>query len=276
VADVDRLHAGESYTLGPVPAAVQVSINVTGDFLGSGTQRAGFVLLVAFLGSWIFIRTSARLIRDPKVTWWPGSVKTKGGLHIHHLVWGICTVLITGFLSFAIRPGSPGLEILAAFFGVGAGLTLDEFALWLRLQDVYWANEGRESVDAVMVAATFGALVVVGLVPLDLGSAGSTLVIAIGIAIAVAYCSISALKGKLVVALCGVFIPVVGVVGAVRLARPSSPWARWFYRQGSRKLERARERYRRIDRRHQRVLNVIAGAPSEPDRAPAPEPQAKA
>jgi len=50
---------------------------VTGDFLGTGSQRAGFVLLVAFLGSWIFIRTSARLIRDPKVTWWPGSVETK-------------------------------------------------------------------------------------------------------------------------------------------------------------------------------------------------------
>ena len=257
-------------------AATSVSINVTGDFLGTGSQRAGFVLLVAFLGSWIFIRTSARLIRDPKVTWWPGSVETKGGLHIHHLVWGICTVLITGFLSFALRPGSPGLEILAAFFGIGTGLTLDEFALWLRLQDVYWANEGRESVDAVIVAAVFGALVVVGLAPLDLGGAGSKAALAIAVAIPVAYCSVCALKGKLVAALCGVFIPVVGVVGAVRLARPHSLWARRFYREGSNKLERARARCERVDRRRQRVLNLIAGAPSEPDPVPAPAPQPKA
>lgn len=63
-------------------------IEIAREFLDEPGQRAGFVVLGAFLASFLFIRTSARLIRSPKVSWWPGSVKTKGGLHIHHLVWG--------------------------------------------------------------------------------------------------------------------------------------------------------------------------------------------
>ena len=94
-------------------------------------------------------------------------METAGGLHIHHLVWGICLVLIFGFLSIAVRPGAPWGEILAAGFGIGMGLTLDEFALWLRLEDVYWAKEGRASLDAVIVAALVGGLIVLGLSPID-------------------------------------------------------------------------------------------------------------
>ena len=87
-------------------------------------------------------------MRSPKVPWWPGSVKT-GGVHIHHLVFGIVLLMLAGFLDFAFQPDSPWLEILAVAFGIGAGLTLDEFALWLHLEDVYWAEEGRRSVDAI-------------------------------------------------------------------------------------------------------------------------------
>jgi hypothetical protein len=97
------------------------------------------------------------------VPWWPGSVTTKGGLHLHHLVWGIVLILVSGFLNFVLRPSSPGLEILAAAFGVGAGLTLDEFALWVHLEDVYWSTEGRASIDAVVVAALLGGLIVLGI-----------------------------------------------------------------------------------------------------------------
>jgi hypothetical protein len=57
-------------------------------FLDEEATRAGLILLGAFLVSFLFIRTSARLMRSPKVSWWPGSVQTEGGLHVHHLVFG--------------------------------------------------------------------------------------------------------------------------------------------------------------------------------------------
>ena len=137
-------------------AAIRFSFTLPAHFLDLPTERAGFVLLGAFLISFLFIRTSARLIRSPKVSWWPGSVTTSSGLHLHHLVWGIVLLLVAGFLGFVTRPKSPWEEVLAGLFGVGAGLTLDEFALWIYLRDVYWAEEGRASFDAGIVAAVLG------------------------------------------------------------------------------------------------------------------------
>lgn len=65
---------------------------------------------------------------------------------------GFVLLLIAGFLDFVSAPASPRTEILAGVFGVGAGFTLDEFALWVYLRDVYWTEEGRSSLDAVVVA----------------------------------------------------------------------------------------------------------------------------
>jgi hypothetical protein len=48
---------------------------------------------------------------------------------------------------------------MAILYGLGAALTLDEFALWLNLRDVYWAKEGRSSIDAVIL---FGSLLAIG------------------------------------------------------------------------------------------------------------------
>jgi len=118
----------------------ELNFEISQHFLDDRGQRAGFILLGAFLGAFLFIRTSARLIRSPKVSWWPGSVKTKSGLHLHHLVWGIVLLLASGFLDFVLKPGSPWDEVMAGAFGVGAGLTLDEFALWVHLEDVYWTQ----------------------------------------------------------------------------------------------------------------------------------------
>lgn len=111
-----------------VSGLITLRVELPADFLDGTSERAGFVLLVAFFASFLFIRTSARLIRSPKVPWWPGSVKTGSGLHLHHLVWGIVLVMLVGFLGFAFDQQSPRTEILAALFGIGAGLTLDEFA----------------------------------------------------------------------------------------------------------------------------------------------------
>src|SRR5919108_3809583 len=150
-------------------AAANISIHLSGNALGSDNRRDAFVVLVAFLASFGFIRMSTRLMRSPRVPWWPGSVKT-GGVHVHHLVFGIVLLMVAGFLEFAFRPDSPWQEILAAGFGIGIGLTLDEFALWLHLEDVYWAEEGRRSIDAVIIATIVAAAVVVGAAP----PAGST------------------------------------------------------------------------------------------------------
>ena len=93
-----------------------------------------------------------------EVSWWPGNVETKGGTHIHHLVWGILTLMVAGYLGLAFEPSSPWEEIIAILFGIGMGLTLDEFALWLNLEDVYWTEKGRQSIDAVIVTTCLLAL----------------------------------------------------------------------------------------------------------------------
>src|SRR5438132_3246618 len=76
---------------------------------------------------------------------------TKSGLHIHHLFWGILLLMMTGFGALATRDERWHLR-LAVLFGVALALTLDEFALWLRLADVYWSPEGVESLKAAAVA----------------------------------------------------------------------------------------------------------------------------
>jgi hypothetical protein len=82
---------------------------------------------------------------------------TRSGLHIHHLFWGILLLMITGFIALATRAPAWHLRV-AIVFGLALALTLDEFALWLRLADVYWSPEGIESLKAAAVAAALLAL----------------------------------------------------------------------------------------------------------------------
>src|SRR6476660_9679990 len=101
-----------------------------------------FCLFSGMLLAFGFIRFSVRMIRA-QVSWWPGNV-TPGGMHIHHVVFGLVFLLIGGIGNFALRgEGRPYRELLALLFGIGIGLVLDEFALILHLEDVYWAEEGR-------------------------------------------------------------------------------------------------------------------------------------
>ena len=79
------------------------------------------------------------------------------GLHIHHLVWGILILLLVGY-GWLVEAGSGDKQtsvfagrVLSLLYGAGAALTLDEFALWLNLEDVYWAREGRASIDTVIL-----------------------------------------------------------------------------------------------------------------------------
>jgi hypothetical protein len=189
------------------------------------------LFLVAFLVTFGFIRTSAHMIRA-QVSWWPGNVQV-GGTHIHHLVWGICTLLIIGYLMIALDPGSPLHEIFAILFGVGTGLALDEFALWLNLKDVYWSEQGRRSIDAVIIAAAFAGIVLIGLKAwLDVAKGVEDAVVSVVgsfgfVTILLVIANFA--KEKFVTGIVGVFFAPVALFGAVRLGRAHSPWAKLFY-----------------------------------------------
>ena len=121
-------------------------------------REAALRLLVAFAVTFAAVRALTFGIRYHLVP--VSNVVTPGGLHIHHYVWGILIVLVVGFLAMTLDQAlwHPRLAIP---FGVGAALIFDEFALLLNLQDVYWAKEGRQSVDAVvLVLALIGAYIV--------------------------------------------------------------------------------------------------------------------
>jgi hypothetical protein len=250
---------------------ISLTLELPAHFLDRPGQRAGFVCLIAFLVSYLFIRTSARLMRSPRVPWWPGSVVTDSGLHLHHLVWGILLLLVAGFLGFALDPGTPGREILAAMFGIGAGLTLDEFALWVHLEDVYWKEEGRSSFDAVVMATLVGGLLVLGFAPFDLpNNSSSVSTLAVAVIFDVLLAAFAILKGKPVLGMTGIFVPFVSLVGALRLASPGSPWARRLYAQDGDKLARSQMRWARIQSRRRRVQELVAGAPGGPVAADPP------
>ena len=227
-------------------------------------RDAGALFLLAFLVTFAFIRTSARMIRA-QVSWWPGNVETGSGLHLHHLVWGISAMIIFSFLAISLPPEAPWWQICVAGVGIGAGLTLDEFALWIHLDDVYWSKAGRSSIDAVLMAALFMGLVVVGTSPFGL-EGGETHPVAIAYAVqAFVLAFVCFFKGRLFLGLLALFIPLVGLYGAVRLARPGSPWSRRFY-VGSReeKYERAEHRFgpdTRGTRLRNGFFNLIGGRP---------------
>jgi hypothetical protein len=88
----------------------------------------------------------------------------QGELHIHHLVPGIFLVLISGYLGISFWNHEQLRYYMAILFGIGAALTIDEFALWLHLDDVYWALEGRISIDAMIIVTTILSICYVGAV----------------------------------------------------------------------------------------------------------------
>jgi hypothetical protein len=112
-----------------------------------------FLASTSFLVTFASVRIITAMIRAGVG---PFHNLTAGTTHIHHLVWGILLLLVVGYVWLSeTGVGSGWVASLTAIgFGVGAALTLDEFALWLNLQDVYWEKEGRISVDAALIFAS--------------------------------------------------------------------------------------------------------------------------
>jgi hypothetical protein len=240
--------------------AALVSVDPFGDRSHHGSGLA-FLVLLSFVLSFLGIRTSARITR--RVSWWPGAVRT-GDVHIHHLVWGICLMMLSGFLSFVGTDDALLSHVTAVGFGVGAGFTMDEFALWVHLEDVYWEHEGRRSIDAAVIAVAFAALVIVGTTPFGLDDPGSVTATAAVVAVVLLLSVMCFMKGRILLGVLGLFVPVFAAVGAVRLAQPGSPWAR--HRYSDKRLTRAQARFgehRTLARWRHRVVDVVIGAPTQ-------------
>ncbi len=228
-----------------------------------------FLVLVGFILSFAFIRMSTRLMRSPRVPWWPGSVVSDSGVHLHHLVFGIVTMMIAGTLGIAALGESPYAEIFAFLFGVGAGLTIDEFALWVYLDDVYWAEEGRASIDATVIAAAGMMLILLGFSPFsfETGSFEETVISILGAAFVFGLVAACFAKQRVLHGTIGFFVFPIALYGTLRLGKPDSPWARRRYgKRNPTKQTRAEARFP-ADRRTERFKNafrdIIGGKPNE-------------
>ncbi|MDX6741401.1 hypothetical protein [Actinocorallia sp. A-T 12471] len=238
------------------------------DILDAGKLRL-FCFFVAFICGFLFIRVSVRLIRAD-VRWWFGNV-TPGGQHIHHVVFGLAFMCVGGVTGLAVSDAeSAWAAVAASVFGVGMALVLDEFALVFHLQDVYWSEQGRLSVEVVFIAISLCGLALLGFSPLGLGGgedAEDGMWVFAGYLVAnLGFSIVSVLKGKTWLGLAGLFIGFLALLGAFRLARPGSPWARRFYPNGSRKMTRAarrEQRYMRFDDFTRWLQNLVAGAPDD-------------
>ncbi|MEE2854915.1 MAG: hypothetical protein VX424_19920 [Actinomycetota bacterium] len=240
--------------------------------------------LVAFILTFFVTRTFVRFIRHRAATgrptrWWHPRNVHVGGVHIHHVTFGVVLTLLSGLMlvTLSIDGHEPEFILAATLFGIGAALVLDEYALILHLSDVYWSEDGRTSVDAVFAAVAVAGLLIMGLHPLMFflpiwhGADSTVLRAVVGSAMALTLpmAVVVVLKGKVWTGLLGMFLVVLLVIGAIRLSRPHAPWARWRYSTRPDKMRRALQRERTLRRpvvRAKLYLQcAIAGTPRLPD-----------
>ncbi|ACC41650.1 conserved hypothetical membrane protein [Mycobacterium marinum M] len=240
--------------------------------------------LVAFILTFFVTRTFVRVIRGrpdggPPPRWWQPRNVHLGSVHVHHVTFGVVLVMISGLtlVTLAVNGREPELSVAATFFGIGAALVLDEYALILHLSDVYWEEDGRTSVDAVFAAVAVAGLLTLGLHPLMFfptiwSGSDSVLpraVVVGGLVLTLPLATVVLIKGKVWTGLLGMFIVVLLVIGAIRLSRPHAPWARWRYTAKPDKMRRALQRERTLRRPVVRaklwLQCAIAGTPRLPD-----------
>ncbi len=263
--------------------------NLKFDFIAPGRLPLMWCL-IAFIVTFLVTRLIVRYIRAnadntaPRKWWQPRNMSlggtSGGGFHLHHVVIGVVLVLVSGvaMVTLAVDGSAGQFTAAAVVFGIGAALVLDEFALILHLEDVYWSEDGRTSVDAVFVAVAVAGLLIMGFNPLtfldidiwsDDASPSVRAAVIGSILVSLGFALVVVLKGKLWTAFVGMGIPPLLVLGALRLARPHAPWARWRYTTRPKTMERALERERRIRRPLVKanlwLQSVLAGMPRFPD-----------
>jgi hypothetical protein len=242
------------------------------DVIAAGKLPLALCFL-AFVVTFMVTRTITRMIRDGRGPF--RDQVTSGGTHIHHAVPGLILLMVGSFTAI----GGPATLFWRCFaatvVGVGLSLVLDEFALILHLEDVYWSGEGQLSVQAVSLTAACLGLALVGFNPFEVQDIdgleltwrlSATAVLALDGVFSV----ICALKGKYRCALFGLFFGPVAVFGAIRLARPTSIWAR--HRYHGKRLDEAKRRAADFDRHWRPVQtdwdDLVGGRPSRPDPGP--------
>jgi len=245
-------------------------------FVESG-RSAALWAFVGFILTFVITRGITRRIRakkdqppDPNKDSGGFSDIYIGGVHVHHQVWGILLVLICGLLEFRFSPEPPWKEVLAALFGAGAALTLDEFALWFHLDDVYWGEEGRKSIDAILIGGALGLVLLMEASPIGTTQEDEeTWAYVILVVVHLLTAAVCFVKGKLATGLIGIVVPIVATVGAIRLAKPSSVWAGRRYSE--KKMRRSHKRFDDdYHRRRERLRDFIGGSPeSRADRSSA-------
>lgn len=239
------------------------------DNLEQHHEQGLFLVLVGFILSFAFIRMSTRIIRSEAVSWWPGNIESDSGVHLHHLVFGIVTMMVSGVLLSISLGDAPLTEIAALAFGVGLGLTIDEFALWVHLDDVYWAEEGRSSIDATVIAAAAMMLALVGASPfaIETGSASAVIGTIVSAAIVFFFVAGSLLKGRVLHGVVGFFFVPIAIYAVCRIGKPSSAWARRRYgERRPKKQAKAEVRFppdRRTERFKEAFRDIVGGKPSE-------------
>lgn len=223
--------------------------------------------LVAFVLSFLVTRMITRMIRAGRG---PFRNVTPGGMHIHHVVPGVVLVIIGGFGAIGSAGHSFGAGLSAVIFGLGAGLVLDEFALILHLDDVYWSEQGRKSVEIVVLTAAIVALVLGGFLPFGVNDLTEDErhnrgLVAMNTATNFFLALIALWKGKARTAFFGTVIPFVALIGAIRLARPGSPYAKKLYVNRPKARAKAGLRAFHHDRRwaspRRKFENFIGGTP---------------
>jgi hypothetical protein len=233
------------------------SVNVEVHIDSSPSRTVQFAMLCSFVGTFTVTRLVVRLIRSGRGPF--GNVRF-GEVHVHHLVPGIVIMLVTAPIQFIIAPHGTVRIVLACVFAGGAALTLDEFALWLHLTDVYWEEQGRKSVDAVVAVSGLGTLALLASHPFS-RSQGESLWFYFGyLFLTLGFVAVGVFKGRLFLGPAGVLLLPLAVFAALRLAKPGSPWFGRFYPEGSRKWERSTRRASRFGV-EERLKQLVSGIP---------------
>ena len=228
-----------------------------------------FLCAVSFVVTFGVTRLVVRMIKAGRG---PFTDNSFGGVHMHHMVPGVVIMTITGLT--AVGTTAAGwLAVAGLGFGIGLALVLDEFALLFHLDDVYWSEEGRTSIDAVFLCGGVFALLLLGWAPFGVNDLNSTdislrILVMVNYVLLLLAVAVAFAKGKIASGVIGFLVPFVAMVAAIRIARPKSPWAHSRYGQ--------RRPLKALESQDARRTSTAGGAPrSGVSRTSSPDPSAR-